>query len=211
MVTINTGSLNSIGIEDIHKVCTELGMTIFNQPYSLTMGAIRAHDRYANTFNDLIFGSYPDESGKIHSVIFPGTVDAGLTYRLKPVNKNGTAIIQHSFQYKGVYQLQDPELNPKQHGHKGKIAFVQIKDMKYWRDSNKDNKLDFEGKTYTENAKTNGHMMGTLGESVNNWSAGCWGAIENSMKKLFDMGNIQIAHGLGDKFSFIMLHQKDFK
>ena len=202
--------LDKITIEKIHEVSLDMGMVIFRDPYSVTFGGIRALDPYNNTFNDKLFGSFYDNDGTLHHLILPGTVDAGLTSRLDPTNPNGVAIIQHSKQYKGVYQYQDPEENSKFRGHKGKVAFRQVGNMDYWRDKDKDGKLDFKGKTYTGNFLTNGHMMGTLGNKVNDWSEGCWGSTEKNMYKMFAMALIQRNHGLGDRFSYIMLHQKDF-
>lgn len=205
------GNLKSLSIKDIHETIKKLNMKVFTQPYSVTLGAVRSSDNIDNTFNDIIFASYFNEKGKLISVIVPGTTDAGLTYRLKPMHKLGTAIIQHSRQYSGVYQYQDPKVNPKLPGHQGKEAFRQIKNMDYWRDNNKDIKLDFSGPTYSEIALTNGHIMGTLGKEVNNWSAGCWGATKLNMEQLFIFAKMQDKCGLGDKFSFIMLFEEDFK
>jgi len=86
-------------------------MKVFTQPFSITEGGIRTNDNKANTFNDWLFSSYFDRKGVLHSVIVPGTVDAGLTYRVKPMNKKGTAIIQHGVQHMGVYQYQNPDQN----------------------------------------------------------------------------------------------------
>lgn len=207
-------------IESIHKVMDKLGMMVFKAPFSVTLGGVRTNDNKANTFNDWLFASYWDDKGKLHSVVLSGTTDAGFTYRLKPMNKNGTAIIQHDVQHRGVYQYQNPPVNnpqlkrdkkPIQLGHNGKEAFRQIKDMKYWRDNNKDEVLDFYGKEEISNSSTNGHNMGTLGKDVNNWSAGCWGSVEKNMAILYNIAKIQISKGLGDIFSFAMLHEKSFK
>ena len=52
--------------------------------------------------------------------------------------------------------------------------------------------------------------MGTLGNNVGKWSAGCWGSVNENMDLLHDMAQIQIAHGFGDKFSLAMLHEDLF-
>lgn len=186
------------------------GMVVFTTPFSVTLGGIRTEDNFANTFNDYLFSSYFDEKGNIVSVIVNGTVDSGLYYRINPANKLGTAIIQHDKQYRGVYQFQDPNKNKGQLGHKGQRAFRQIKAMDYWRDNNKDSKLDYTGETETSIAYTNGHYMGTVGNLVNNWSAGCWGSTVDNMEKLYAHAELQISKGLKDIFSFALLHEKDF-
>lgn len=186
------------------------GMVVFTQPYSVTLGGIRSSDNVSNKFNDAIFASYFDREAKLHSVIFKGTVDPGLSSRLKPSNSKGVAIIQHGVQHRGVYEYQNPKTNKSQRGHKGKEAFRQVKPMKLWRDPNKDSKLDFGLHEELSLSYTNGHDMGVIGNDVNGWSEGCWGSIEKNMDKLYEYARIQIEKGLGDKFSFALLHEKSF-
>lgn len=197
-------------IQKIHEVMRKQGMTVFTDPFSVTLGGIRTNDNKANTFNDWLFASYWDDKGKLHEVIVPGTVDAGVTARLKPSNPKGTAIIQHGVQHRGVYQLQNPRVNPSERGHKGKEAFRQIKPMKLWRDNDRDGVLEFGKNEETSLSFTNGHDMGTRGINVDNWSEGCWGSTERNMQLLYDMGWQQFNNGLGRIFSFAMLHESMF-
>lgn len=197
-------------IEKIHQVMLDNGMKVFTAPYSVTMGGIRTKDNSSNKFNDWLFASYFDASGKVHFVIEDGTTDAGLYYREHPINIKGTAVIQHGKQYMGVYQYQNPKENPSLPGHKGKEAFKQIKDMDYWRDVDRDKYLEFDGPVETGNNSTNGHDMGTAGNNVDQWSAGCWGAPEVRMDKFYGMAKTQVAKGLGDTFSYAMLHENMF-
>lgn len=205
-------------IEQIHRVMIKSGMKVFKRPFSVTLGGIRTKDNKANTFNDWLFSSYYDEVGKIHAVIIPGTVDAGLTYRINPINPEGTAIIQDGVQHMGVYQYQNPILFPSQLGHNGKEAFRQIKPMDCWRDNDhnifiglSDQMPDFS-KLPTEKSIsfTNGHDMGQLGKNVNNWSAGCWGSTESKMDALYAQAKKQVKHGLGDIFSYALLNENMF-
>lgn len=206
-------------IEKVHEVMKGLGMTVFTQPYSITLCHIRTKDNKANTFNDWLTGSYFDENGVIHSVIEKGTVDAGFTYRIKPMNPKGTAIIKHGIQHRGVYQYQNPLVNKNQLGHNGKEAFRQVKNMDYWRDNDKNLYLgkselmpDFENlPSEKSNSATNGHDMGKLGANVDNWSAGCWGSTEIIMDKFYNLAKIQISKGLKDFFSLAVLHENHFK
>ena len=203
--------MNRPEIEEIHRVMKSAGMVVFDTPYSVTLGGIRTVDNSSNKFNDWLFASFFTPDGGIESVIIPGTTDAGLYYRENPINKNGTAIIKHGIQHRSAYQYQNPEENKDQRGHKGKEAFRQIGDMEYWRDADRDKYLEFDGETEIDNNATNGHDMGTLGENVNKWSAGCWGSVEGNMDLLYSMARIQIANDLGDIFSFAMLHENMFE
>lgn len=204
--------MNKPSIEEIHRVMTINDMVVFTKPYDITLGGIRTKDNSSNKFNDWLFISMFTDGGGIISIIAEGTTDAGLYYRLNPIHIDGTAIIQHGVQHRGAYQYQNPKLNKEQRGHRGKEAFRQIKDMKYWRDTDRDKYLEFDGEQFIDNFATNGHDMGKLGiaGSVNKWSAGCWGSEEDIMDLFYEMAKIQIAHGNGDKLSFAMLHEDMF-
>lgn len=186
---------------EIKNAMLRIGMVVFTKDFDCTLGGIRDADPYSNTFNDFLFIMY-HEKGKLKGAVVGGTVDAGLTSRENPKNKDGVAIIAHSFQFRGAYQLQDPTKNPAHWGHKGRKAFRQVGDILYWRGK-------IGGEPMRGNFQTNGHMMGVLGREVNSWSEGCWGAVEESMKELFFIAELQVKAGLGDKFSFAMLHEFD--
>jgi len=192
-------------IEEIHEVMLENGMLVFPTPFSVTLGGIRTNDNESNKFNDWLFASMFTKNGGLMSIVVEGTTDAGLYYRENPINVDGTAIIQHGVQHRGAYTYM------LKGGHKGQEAFRQTGPMDYWRDADRNEYLDFDGEEFIQKIfNTNGHDMGTVGEDVNKWSAGCWGSTEENMQLLYDMAKIQIAHGLGDKFSYALLHQSDF-
>lgn len=197
-------------IETIHQVMKTAGMKIFETPFSITLGGIRTKDNSSNKFNDWLFASYWDDHGQLHGIVEAGTTDAGLYYRQNPINIKGTGVIQHNVQYMGVYQYQDPKTNSDQPGHKGKEAFKQVGDMLYWRDVDRDIYLEFDGPVEKGNNSTNGHDMGTTGNNVDKWSAGCWGAPEATMDKFYQMAKLQIEKGLGDMFSYAMLFENKF-
>lgn len=214
-------------INDFVKAYNKKGYKVFTKPYSMNLCAVRSIDNKANTFNDFIAMFYYDNKKTLNGVVIPGTVDAGKTYRLAPMNKNGFPIIKHNMQHFGAFEFQEPEINnkklakegkPLEKGHNGKTAFRQIEKIEYWRDNDKnpfvgseEGNPDFESlPTYIEIANTNGHDMGTLGKEVNNWSAGCWGATENNMDKLYDLARLQIKKGLGKRFTFTLFYEEGF-
>lgn len=202
--------MNRPTIGNIHEVMKAAGMQVFETPYSMTLGWIRTQDNESNKFNDWIFASMPTQNGGIWSTVFEGNTDAGLYYRLTPINVDGTAIIQHGHQFGGAFQYQHPGENDRQRGHKGQEAFRQIKDILYWRDADRDKYLEFDGETLSGNFATNGHDMGESGAGVGRWSAGCWGAVTTNMDILYLMARTQIKNGLGDKFSLATLHESMF-
>ena len=191
-------------IEEIHEVMRESGMIVFDKPFDATLGGIRTKDNSSNKFNDYLFMSMFTGNGGITSVIIEGTTDAGLYYRENPMNIDGTAIIQHGVQHRGAYTYM------KVGGHRGQEAFRQTGNMAYWRDANRDEYLDFDGEVRHAIYNTNLHDMGTLGNNVNKWSAGCGGSVEENMELLYMIARIQIEHNNGNKFSFALLHENQF-
>jgi len=191
-------------IEQIKETMLSLGMKVFTEPFDMTLGGIRTKDNASGKFNDWLFMLYHDEDGGFKGIVEPGTTDAGLFYRLNPLNVDGTAIIQHSVQHKGCYTYMATG------GHKGQEAFRQTGLMKYWRDADRDTYLEFDGKEFTAIYNTNGHDMGKVGNEVGQWSAGCWGSTNLIMDKFYNLAKIQIEEGHGKVFSFAMLHESDF-
>jgi len=189
---------------EIRNTLLSEGMIVFAQPFDMTLGGIRTKDNKSNKFNDYLFMIYHDEAGKLCGLVEAGTTDAGLYYRLKPMRIDGTAIIQHGIQHRGAYTYMEVG------GHNGQEAFRQTSDMLYWRDADRDAYLEFNGETHKAVFNTNGHDMGDAGNLVNNWSAGCWGAIRKTMDKFYLLAKLQMKHGHGAKFSFAMLHENNF-
>ena len=192
-------------IERIHEVMESSGMKVFKKPFDVTLGGVRTRDNASNKFNDWLFASFFTDRGGLVSVIVEGTTDAGLYYRENPMHIDGTAIIQHGVQHRVCYTYMEKG------GHRGQEAFRQTGPMLYWRDANRDVYLDFDGMVEEAIYNTNLHDMGTRGEDVDKWSAGCGGSVNENMDLLYTIAKVQIAHGLGDRFSFALLHENAFR
>ncbi len=191
-------------IEEVKKVMVLAGMVVFTKPFDMTQFSIRTKDNKSNKFNDWVGMMYHDNEGVLNGIVRSGTTDAGLYYRENPMQIDGTAIIQHGVQHRGAFTYMEKG------GHRGQEAFRQTGKMWYWRDANRDEYLDFDGKAEYEIFNTNGHDMGTLGSNVGKWSAGCWGSTEIIMEELYFLAKLQIEHGHGSSFSHAMLHENMF-
>lgn len=192
-------------LEQIKKTMIAEGMKVFTKPFDMTLGGIRTKDNASGKFNDWHFMMAHDDEGNLFGIVEQGTTDAGLYYRTNPMHPEGTAIIQHGVQHRGAYTYMEKG------GHRGQEAFRQTGKMKYWRDANRDIYLDFDGPEDYANFATNGHDMGTVGDNVHNWSAGCWGAIQKIMDKFYALARLQVLMGHGDKFSYALMHENDFE
>lgn len=191
-------------IERIHEVMQDNRMKVFTKPFDCTLGWIRTSDNASNAMNDWIFMSYFTEGGGIVSIVFEGTTDAGLYYRLNPIHIDGTAIIQHGKQYRGTFRYMEVG------GHRGGEGMRQVRNLDYFRDPDRDKYLNFVNPQFDKMYNTNGHTMGDNIERVDKHSAGCWGSIVDNMRQLYDMAKVQISHGYGDMFSLAALHENMF-
>jgi hypothetical protein len=137
----------------------------FTGELNLNLIGVRAADRHANTFNDVLCVVY-DLDGKTVLDQYPITTDPGVYYRHNPINVLGTAVLKPGH-YRRCWQIG---------AHRGQyMALVQRGPMTVYRDGNKDRKIDVDAPTETgyfginlHRASVNGYTMG-----VDKWSAGC--------------------------------------
>jgi hypothetical protein len=137
----------------------------FTGELNLNLIGVRAADRHANTFNDVLCVVY-DLDGKTVLDQYPITTDPGLYYRHNPINVLGTAVLKPGH-YRRCWQIG---------AHRGQyMALVQRGPMTVYRDGNRDRKIDVDAPTETgyfginlHRAAVNGYTM-----AVDKWSAGC--------------------------------------
>lgn len=144
------------------------GYSLNEVPYKMNIFAIRTADAESNSFNDWVGLIYKDEKQNWQFKLWCATTDAGMYYRLNPINVDGTAVICPG-QYKGCYKVGR---------HKDYEAIEQVGNMKYIRDNNRNKTLDWVynlvGAKYSYAInKTNIHHAGVASVQVDKWSAGC--------------------------------------
>ncbi len=161
--------MNEPRLNDILKILKIKNYKIFDNgiQYNLNIGGIRTNDMDPNRFNDWIYCFYKDESGEQQFRCWPATTDPGLYYLRYPLYKNDTAILAPG-QYLGCWKLGL---------HKGKYkALVQTKNVKVYRDSNRDEIYDYiEPSAEWGLFAINIHRASKWGivNYVNRFSAGC--------------------------------------
>ena len=135
-----------------------------SEPCRLNLFGIRKL-RYMNTFDD-IFGFCYIEHGAHVFQCFDCTTDPGESVLKTPENCKGTAILVPG-QYIDTWTTGL---------HKGYSAFVQHKEVKVYRDNNKNEELDIDPSSIDIGFfginihRASSNMKST---NVNNWSAGC--------------------------------------
>jgi hypothetical protein len=149
---------------------------------------IRTDEKLTNTFDD--FGVLILDS--IVTKVFPCSTTAGKYYIQNPITTGGitgTAVTVSPQQVLGSHQF-NTSANWKSLWL-GAPFFRQIKNLKIYRDGNKDSVLDKH--TITNGLYGINFHRGGLGSFIDNWSAGCHvtkDAIWFDIQKLFTNGEI---------------------
>ena len=119
-------------------------------------------DKVTNVFDDYLTLSYK-ENGVCKFHIWPATTDPGTKGILETTNKSGIARLVEG-QYRGSHTIRL---------HQGKYeALGQAKNVKVYRDANRDMKYD-ENKIEEGVFGINIHHAGADSTYVNDWSMGC--------------------------------------
>jgi hypothetical protein len=136
-----------------------------NKGYDVNIVGIRnsaTGDKVTNLFDDYLTISYK-ENGEWKFHIWAATTDPGTKGILETKNKSGIARLVEG-QYRGSHTIRL---------HQGKYeALGQAKNVKVFRDPNKDMKYD-ENKIDEGIFGINIHKAGTDSTYVENWSEGC--------------------------------------
>lgn len=189
----------NVSVETVKAAYAANGYTLSTRgDYNLNIFGIRTNDPVSNAFNDVV-GVLFKVVGEWVLKKYDATTDPGIYWRNNLMNVNGTAILQPGF-YKGAFRIGM---------HQGKYeALVQNVPFKFWRDKNKDDTLDMEGKTYTEVAGVNLHHAGADSKQVDKWSAGCQViANRDNFKELMSIVHKSQA---GNTFSYALFTEQQF-
>ena len=125
-----------------------------HKDYNVNLWAYRTFDCNSDMPNDYIGLTWKDTKGVWQHRVWLCTTDPGIQGLLNPPKKEGTAIIKHSEFYKAAFAIGIHAAANSNYAHE---ALRQVRDMKYWRDNNKDKVRDYSGKVLTGLFNTNIH------------------------------------------------------
>jgi hypothetical protein len=173
-------------------------------PYDLNLVGIRATERQAGAFDDLICCFFKNAGDHWNYFAWAATTDPGSDWLKDLGNPRGTAILKPG-QYRGAYQLGR---------HRGQYAaLVQRGPVTVFRDADRDNELDTAGMPEeTGLFGINIHRARASGAStvVGRWSAGCQ-VIARAEDFAILISICQAAVPVwGNSFSYTLLEQSDF-
>lgn len=189
---------------DFEKLFKRKGYAYFTQgSYNLNIIGIRsAGAQITNSFDDVLVLIYKTPTGLWTRQVYRITTDPGRYYMLNPTQRKGTAILVPG-QYRGAYEIGL---------HRGKYkALCQRKQVKVYRDSNKDEIYDWDVNTLDEGLfGINIHKAGKLSKRVDTWSAGCQVfASETDFKCFMNYCQKQVQNGLGKTFTYTLIKEED--
>lgn len=184
-------------LEWILAEMTKLGYKIFTKNLSINIVAVRTLPGTPNKFDDWVCVFWQENSKWVFKA-FEATTDPGRYWLLNPGRVNGTAIL-----YPGQY------LSSHKIGlHTGYRALTQAKQLKVYRDNDKDLVIDYGGTIHTDVAGLNIHHAGTNSTLVEKWSAGCIVLAQISDWKEFESIFMRSSEIYGDTFSLTLLEKK---
>lgn len=171
------------------------------KPYNVNIIGYRTKNTKPYAFDDFLYLIYRDNHLNWVIKQYAVTTDPGQYYLKNPINVNGTAILVPG-QYIGAYKV---GLHRNEYQ-----SLVQAEKVKVYRDSNRDEILDFDPKTVDEGYfGINIHRAKKSGttESIGLWSAGCtvfsknyefnqFMSIINKSKKLY-----------GNRFTYTLIEE----
>lgn len=189
---------------DFSKLFAKKGYAYFTKGnYNLNIIGVRsANDhKVTNEFDDYMVVCYNTPTRKCTRIIYKITTQPGISYMENPSNSRGTAILAEG-QYRGAYVLGK---------HKGQNALIQLKDVKVYRDNNKDRKYDYAKQSINAGRfGINIHRAGANSKQINNWSAGCQVFANNSdFESFLRLCNKQVENGYGETFTYTLLNERE--
>lgn len=197
--------LNLISYKAIQDIYIKKGYRFYTDPWDLNIVGIRAAQPVTNTFGCHFAYAFADAKKNPCIKVIPGTTLPGLYYLNNLMNSKGTAIVKEGW-YHSMWQVGL---------HSGYRALVQINPCTVYRDSNHDANFDLvNGTEETGIFGIDHHHAWMYGKAmtVDKFSAGCqvdW-LIEDWNSITLKCIDAQIAAGLGDKFSYGLINERDF-
>lgn len=194
-------------LQKILAAMSRKGYVVMTQPYQLNIVGVRNALPEPNRFDDFVTVFFKETSGSWTFRAYPATTDPGTHFLLQPMNVDGTAIVVPG-QYRDAYAIGTHRAGkPSQH-----TALVQRGDIVVVRDPNKDDRLDFAGKTPIRGKfYINIHRASATGTStvVNTYSAGCQVFANASNFDQFMAMCHRHSQMYGNKFTYTLLDEGD--
>lgn len=192
-------------IDQVLAQATKLGHATWSDPWRLWLFGIRAPNRNANAFDDLLGATWVDDKGVRQHRFWIGTTDPGTYWLLNPTNRLGTAILVEG-QYTNVWTID-------KHAGKYDALCQRAGEVKVYRDNSLDNKHDLDPKSIVSgyfgiNIHAATQVPGGTSTSVDKWSAGCQvHATDAGFDEMMLLARQQVANSGLKTFTYTLMRQ----
>lgn len=190
---------------DFKKLFEKKGYAWFTKGnYNLNIIGVRTNhnNKVTNMFDDFLVVDFNTDNGH-RRYVYPITTEPGIYYMKDPMNSKGAAILVPG-QYRSTWVLGL---------HRGKYtALVQNKNVKVYRDNNKNDVYDLEPKTIdTGHFGINIHKANAnfTRNTVDQYSAGCQVFNNPEEFKSFIIICKQQAAKYGNSFTYTLVNESD--
>lgn len=174
------------------------GYQFHKQKGRMNVFGIRKKNGVPDKYDDTIGLAW--SNGTAHLLTYAGTTDPGLFFLRTPLNVNGTFILMPG-QYVDSHMIGI---------HRTYRALVQIKQLKGWRDNNKNDIIDYDPvKVATDATGVNIHYGdGSFKVGMN--SAGCqviYG--RNNFEQFMDYIDAHVTNGFPNRFTYTLFDEDE--
>lgn len=191
-------------IISITRIFKQNGYKLNTRPYEINLVGMRSKITTANRFDDELLLFYKNSEGQWATMKMPCTTDPGTYYLENPIFK-GTAILAAG-QYRNAYQI-------GLHKNKYKALVQRGAPVTIIRDYNRNNIIDFGGKTVTGYFGINIHRAREKGVSifVDKYSAGCTVVADSNEFELLMRAAERHRKLYGNSFTYTLLDWREFE
>jgi len=172
---------------------------------------VRSNEDAFNVYDDKCYLFERDaNSGLVCNLVTSCTTNSGSKGLLTPSNPLGTAVIKFDEWYYDSFMKSD---GANVRHHKDKMPCLrQMRDLLYYRDNNRDQKIDAKGKIYKGNYSTNIHANNyNFTDKLIKWVIGGWGEgclVHNLIKDYLKILN---SFKYGEPISICCINEKQIK
>jgi len=201
----NAGVAAPSPVPPVIRQAQELGYETWGDPWRLFLFGVRAPNRSANTYDDMLGCAYVNDDGLWEAHYWPGTTDPGTYYLVNPMNSAGCAVLVAG-QYLDTWKID-------MHGGKYLALCQRAGEVSVYRDDSGDDKLDLDPSTIATgyfgiNLHASTRTPDGVSKYVNKYSAGCQvHASADGFAKMMELANAQKDKTGRDTFSYTLLDQ----
>jgi hypothetical protein len=185
----------------VRRTWLALGWPWWSAPHDLNVFGVRAPSDVPDRWDDVIGVAYTDAAGAPHVERWVATTDPGRHYLLSPLHPLGTLLVEPGY-HRGLWA---PGL------HTGYPALVQVGELAYRRDADRDDVLDPPGPVVKGTGNGVNLHHGGAAALVGRYSAGCQVVrMPAALTRILELVELQrrAGHGVSVSYGLVDVRQR---